>query len=406
MTDPAVLGPLSALHEMTAQLAASVPFADAARQYHPQLGSLSWLLGRSVYLETYWLREQVAGDDALTRRIAHLFTPGAMDLAAQCAALPPLDHLLNWAVQIREEHLLRLANPGMLPQHPLLAGDRLAWFLLQEQERDYERMLMVLNQRRLRQDDSEYRVRQPLRPSPLRPDLAEVSQGHYRVGARNDPAALDHELPPQAVELSGFRIARRPASNAEFLYFMRQDGYTERRWWSGEGWDWLQETGVGHPEYWRADARGNWYQVGINGGADLSPDEPVSGISLHEAKAFAACVSEQWEELAGAVLQHEYQWEIAARMGVLGERGRVQEWCANPFHPYPGFTPFPDANASEPCFDGTHASLRGASLHAQRPRRRLTCREPAAPERRYGRTGLRLVFPAGAPFWERNTHNS
>jgi iron(II)-dependent oxidoreductase len=387
---------------MTAQLAGSVPPADAARQYHPQLGSLAWYLGHSVFLETYWLREVVAGDPDLTRRVAHLFTPGALDLARQCAALPPLDHLLNWAAEIRDEHLTRLANPSMLPDHPLLAHDRLAWYLLQEQARAYDAMLMVLNQRQLRLDAGGHHVTRALAPRLPQADCGEVEQGHYRIGARNDPAALDHELPPQAVALSGFRIARRPVANAEYLAFMEQGGYAERRWWTPEGWDWLQSAGVAQPEYWRRDTAGAWYGIGVNGAADLPAEEPVSGVSLHEAKAYAAWASALGEGMQGAVLQHEYQWEVAARTGVLESHGRVLEWCANSFHPYPEFTPFPDATASARWFDTGEAALRGASLHAQRPRRRLTCREHAPPGRRVAPSGLRLVFPAAAPIWERN----
>jgi iron(II)-dependent oxidoreductase len=120
MPNPGILGQLSSLHEMMDQLAASMPPGDAARQFHPELGSLCWHLGRSVFLETYWLRQVLAGDDDLTRRVERLFTTGAMALGDQCAALPPIDHLRNWAAEIWDEHLLRLANPGLLPHHPLL----------------------------------------------------------------------------------------------------------------------------------------------------------------------------------------------------------------------------------------------------------------------------------------------
>ena len=115
MTSPEILGRLASLHELTAHLIESTPAADINRQYHPELGSLAWYFGQSVYLETYWLREVIQGDDDLTRRVAPLFTPGAMPLAEQCAALPPADHLLNWAAEIRDTHLMRLANPGSLP---------------------------------------------------------------------------------------------------------------------------------------------------------------------------------------------------------------------------------------------------------------------------------------------------
>jgi gamma-glutamyl hercynylcysteine S-oxide synthase len=179
MIDPAALGPLSSLHELQDRLLDTIPPAHALRQYHPQLGSLAWYLGHSVYLETYWLRERLIGDDTLTRRVAHLFTPGVLPLAEQCASLPPLEHLRRWAVQIRDEHLLRLANPGLLPAHPWLVRNRLVWLLLQEQCRDYEDMLVVLCQRRL-QPAEDYRAQQPLQarlPAAASGSMAKCTNG-------------------------------------------------------------------------------------------------------------------------------------------------------------------------------------------------------------------------------------
>jgi len=392
MTDAAVLGPLSALYEMQDRLLDRVPPADTLYQFHPELGSLAWYLGHSVYLETYWLRERLTGDADLTRRVAHLFTPGVLPLAEQCAGLPSLDHLRNWAATIRDEHLLRLANRGLLPDHPWLAQDRLVWLLLQEQARDYEQMLMVLNQRQLH-CHPDYRVERPLVARPPREDAATLIQGHYRVGARADPTAYDNELPPQAVALSGFRIARHPVSNAELLAFMDAGGYQERRWWSDPGWAWRQDCAAWHPEYWRQDPAGRWYGVGVNGPADLPPAEPVLGVSQHEALAFAAWAASLDDALAGAVLQHEYQWEVAARTGRIREHGRVREWCSNPCHPYPDYAPFPDGGLTGTPLAEGRISRRGASLHTQPPLRRLSYRDCAAPGERCAFTGLRLVLP-------------
>ena len=90
MTDTAILGQLSSLHEMMSKLMSSIPQAEATRQFHPELGSLCWYFGHSVYLETFWLRQVLSGDDNLTRRVEHLFTPGTLPLSEQCAALPPV----------------------------------------------------------------------------------------------------------------------------------------------------------------------------------------------------------------------------------------------------------------------------------------------------------------------------
>jgi iron(II)-dependent oxidoreductase len=393
MTDPNILAPLNNIYEMQAQILQSVPETDAARQYHPELASLKWLYGYSVYQELYWLREILMGDADLTKRIEELFGPGDLDLQARCERMPPRDHLLNWAREIRDEHLMRIANPNMLPEHPLLEQNRLLWFLLQEQAKHYETMLLVLNQRQLLDPAHTYRVKFPLTAAAPGWETKELTQGHYRIGSRHQPAAYDNELPPQAVELSSFRIALKPVSNAQYLSFMETGGYTDASHWSEAGWQWQQTAQCRHPAYWHQDDGQNWYLIGINGSSDLPAEEPVSGINHYEAQAYANWVDALGGEFAGAVLQHEYQWEIAARSGVFTQMGRAWEWCSNLFHPYPSFTPFPAESVSMDNFNTVNISLRGASLHTQRVLRRISMRHWSPPRQRFQLTGLRLVFP-------------
>jgi iron(II)-dependent oxidoreductase len=126
----------------------------------------------------------------------------------------------------------------------------------------------------------------------------------------------------------------------------------------------------------------------MRGHYPLSADQPVAGISHYEARAFAA-----W---AGARLAHEYQWEVAQRLGLLEQTGRVWEWCENRFHPYPGFRPFPYPEYSQPWFDGRHYSLRGGSVHTRPAVRRASFRNFFEADKRHIFAGLRLVFPEAA----------
>ncbi|MCU7851146.1 MAG: formylglycine-generating enzyme family protein [Candidatus Thiodiazotropha sp. (ex Monitilora ramsayi)] len=390
MTSPNILGQLSALHELQQQLLESASESEAARQFHPQLASLNWYFGRGVYLELYWLRERLEGDGDLGQRVSHLFEPGELSLQAQCQQLPPTSHLIQWASDIRDEHLRRLATPGVLPDHPFITNDRLQWFLLQEQAKIYESMLEVLNQRSLHIRDTGHVCTHPLVAAEPVWQTREISQGHYRIGARDEPKAYDNELPPQAVELSSYRIALTPVSNAQYLAFMQASGYENASLWSDEGRHWLQENSTSHPEYWRRDPSGNWYESAINGNSDLPADEPVAGINRFEAEAYTQWASQLGAEYEGAVLQHEYQWEVAARSGVLQQTGRVWEWCSTPFHTYPEFQPFPDERQiSLP----NGSILRGASMHTQRVIRRSSFRHWADPSDHFHFSGMRMVFP-------------
>jgi len=402
MTNPEILGALANLHEMLRDLVGELPEAAANRPLDPRLGCMSWQLAQTVYRETYWLREAIGGDSDLTERVRHLFPDPlgpveAEDAAAACAQLPPPSHLVAWAAEIHHEHLRRLATPGALPDHPLLAADRLPWFLLQENARAYERLLSLRLLHELEQQTDGYRSLAPLRPDLPEPETAAVTQGHYRIGSRLDPFAYDNELPPQAVELSSFRIARRPVTNAQYLAFMVEGGYRRLDLWDQAGQDWRGDAAP-HPDSplgWRRDESGNWYQMGLNGPADLAADGPVGGINRHEARAFAAWTAGLGGGHAGAVVQHEYQWEVAARAGLIDDTGRVWEWCANPFHPYPDFTPFGNLRASSVAFERGEGVLRGASMHTQRCLRRASYRHHAPAEDRTPVAGTRLVYPRG-----------
>lgn len=393
MTNPTILASLNNIYQMQAQLLESASATDSSCQFHPELGSLNWLYGYSVYQELYWLREILMGDSDLTQRVEHLFRSRELTLQEQCERIPPQDHLLNWGSEIRDEHLMRLANPNTLAKHPLLENDRLQWFLLQEQAKHYETMLVVLNQRSLHNLNEAYQVKIPLISSAPHWETKEISQGHYRIGARNLPAAYDNELPPQAVEISSFRIALDSVSNNQYLAFMEAGSYTNPDLWSETGWTWLLTTKKSHPEYWRLDPYRNWYSVGINGPSDLPPDEPVYGINQHEAQAYAKWVDSLGGEYAGAILQHEYQWELAVRSNVIKNIGRTWEWCSNSFHAYPEFQPFPDESTSMQDFTPAQITLKGGSLHTQPVLRRASMRHHAAASQRCQLSGLRLVFP-------------
>lgn len=394
-----LLGQLSALHQMMGHLLMSVPEEDAYRRFHSALPPLAWLLGRSVYLETYWLREVVQQDADMTSRVHDLFSIGAESGEALIDKLPHREHLLNWALELQEENLMRLANPDQLPQHPLVTHDRLLPLLLQQQAMLVEQMLAQLSERRL-QEPSDFIVTTPLQPLPPSEEHADIHKGHYRIGAKDDPAALDNELPPNMVELHAFRIDRHPVSNGAWLSFLEAGGYTDQSLWTHEGWAWKQHH-HNHPHHWRQDENGHWYGIGLNGPFELLAGDAVSGISQHEAQAYAKWVSILGGLLEGAVVQHEYQWEVAARTQAISDYGRVWEWCANPFHRYSGYLEPQDPEAATQEFDAGHFSLRGGCLHTQRIQRRSSYRHHGAPDQRIHFSGTRLVFPPSNMSWHK-----
>ena len=390
MIDHNLLGQLNDLHEMMTQLVEESDELDCYRQFHPETAPLAWYFGYAMYRETLWIREIIQGDSDMTERVREIFhveSPGASEFQR----LPPKDHLLNWALELQDENLMQLANPGTLPDHPLIREQRLLPIIIQELARIYEQMLVVMNQRQLRSIHL-YQAKEPLPAETPVIDAVGISQGHYRIGAKGDPAAFDNELPTQIMDLSSFQIDRHPVSNAQYLAFMEAGGYEQTELWSETGQQWLA-TAKKRPFYWRSDNQGHWYAIGLNGPFDLPANDPVTGISHHEATAYANWVSSLSDEQKGAVLQHEYQWEAAVRTQSLTDFGRVWEWCSNPFKPYTGYIHADNRQERTLDFDDQRFCLRGGSLHTQRSLRRISFRNRAAPEQNYLFNGIRLVYP-------------
>ncbi len=241
---------------------------------------------------------------------------------------------------------------------------------------------MVMAQCALSGGDSYYRpTTELLASSELCYERHTVSEGEYSIGGKA-PAAYDNELPAHTTHLKAFSIAATPVSNADYLAFMQGEGYRQRQYWNDAGWDWLQASGTLAPQHWRFGKAG-WYGIGLDGAYSLASQAPAMGVNYYEAIAFA--------RYAAARLPHEYEWETAARLQLLQQAGQVWEWCANPFHPYAGFTAFPYAGYSSPWF-GDHYALRGGSLFTRAPLRRASFRNFYLPDKRHIFSGLRLAW--------------
>jgi hypothetical protein len=109
-------------------------------------------------------------------------------------------------------------------------------------------------------------------------------------------------------------IGRFPVTNDEFQAFVDAGGYADRRFWSDEGWAWLQTCSDPWPRRSAADDARPF----------VVPNQPVVGVSWHEAAAYAA-----W---AGARLPRFDERTHAVR----GDRKR----------PYPWGSPFGEGNAN------------------------------------------------------------
>ena len=191
------------------------------------------------------------------------------------------------------------------------------------------------------------------------PDLS-FAGGTLRLGAERDEErfVFDNEKWAHDVEVAPFRIAARPVTNAQYLEYV--------------------EAGGAAPRYWKK-VDGEWRERRFDRWQPLEREAPVRHVSWDEAQA--------WCKWAGRRLPTEAQWQMAASAMQWGE---VWEWTASPFAPFPGFSPDPYADYSQPWFD-THKVLKGASFATPARVRNAAFRNFYKPDRGDVFAGFRTI---------------
>jgi formylglycine-generating enzyme required for sulfatase activity len=162
------------------------------------------------------------------------------------------------------------------------------------------------------------------------------------------------EMGGQEEPVPEFEIDAHAVSWARFVPFAEDGGYDDPRWWSQEGWAWLQATGRRAPrgvEQWRGGVVLERFGQLVR--ADAA--QAAAHVAFHEAQA--------WCRWAGRRLPTEIEWELAAASA--GSRGftwgDVREWAAGRARLWPGTAGVRMAGFRAP--DPAHGLrvLRGAS---------------------------------------------
>ena len=243
--------------------------------------------------------------------------------------------------------------------------------------------------------------RNPLQPvyagtrrTPSEPDdlgWVEVEGGLVEVGHQGEGFSFDNELPRHRQWLEPYRLADRLVTNAEWLEFMADGGYTRAGLWLSDGWARVNAESWRAPFYW-VEHDGVWLEHTLHGTWPVDPGAPVTHVSFYEAEAYATWAGKrlpteaEWEHAvvvdgqgdaarAGGNLADQRAFHPAAAPATAPPGSRLRqvygdcwEWTTSAYHPYPGFHP-PEGAIGE--YNGKFMSnqmvLRGGCALTPRP---------------------------------------
>jgi ergothioneine biosynthesis protein EgtB len=221
-----------------------------------------------------------------------------------------------------------------------------------------------------------------------RPAAGALIAGIHTVGHNGDGFCFDNEQPMHQVMLRPVRLAPSLVTNAEWLEFMADGGYTTPTLWLSDGFATVEAQSWKAPGYWR-NIDGAWFAMTLGGLRHVEPARPVCHVSYYEADAFARWV--------GKELPTEAEWEVAAMSGALGDAfGIVWQWTRSAYSPYPGYRAAAGALGEyNGKFMVNQMVLRGSSLATPAGHSRPSYRNFFYPTARWQFSGLRLAAYEG-----------
>lgn len=233
----------------------------------------------------------------------------------------------------------------------------------------------------------------PIDTPVVRNELLHVKGETVTLGKKRDDALYgwDNEYGNHVKEVKDFKASKYLVSNAEFLEFVKDNGYEKEIFWSEEGWKWRSFKYTKMPLFWRQTSDGYVLRT-MTDEIEMPWSWPVE-VNYLEAKAF--CNWKSIREHKSIRLPSEEEWYVLRNNHVTVDEpfwdkapanvnleyfassvpvdtfkfgefydiiGNVWQWSETPMNGFDGFSVHPlYDDFSVPTFDDRHNLIKGGS---------------------------------------------
>lgn len=196
-------------------------------------------------------------------------------------------------------------------------------------------------------------------------EMIDVKRGNFFQGVNFNTHKFyfDNEAPSHFKTIHSFQVSKYCITNYQYLQFVIDEGYSNKKYWSLEGWEFINKKNLKHPIYWQFN-NNLWFERIFDKNIILRNNNPVINISWYEASAYCKwkgvrlLKEEEWEYLSNlgdeklqidkSHLNYGYDYDSHTtisvlkdisenNIGVVGLFGNCWEWCLDPIYPYDGF---------------------------------------------------------------------
>lgn len=398
------------IREASLGICSPLEVEDYVVQSMPDASPAKWHLAHtSWFFEQFLLKPLLSGYPSFQEGFEYLFNSyyqavGPMHQRPERGLLtrPTVKEVLAYRKHVNE-HMLRLLDSRAEDDDQLVPLVTLGL----NHEQQHQELLLT--------DIKHLLSRNPLLPAYRKPQPAKevcastamnfhtFEGGVREIGATGKHFCFDNETPRHRTLVEPYALGDRLVTNAEYLEFVRDDGYRRAEFWLSDGWHTVNQEGWARPLYWTPSLDAEFTLRGLQA---LDATAPVCHLSYYEADAFA-----RW---AHARLPTETEWELAAeslpvrgnllksdvlrpmsaadQQGMKQMFGDVWEWTASPYVAYPGYRPLAGAlgeyNGKFMC---NQLVLRGGSCVTPADHVRATYRNFFYPQARWQFMGVRLA---------------